>query len=411
MILDVLTAKQLQSWAAVAENRMVVCDGSVRSGKSVGMDVAWVDLCRHAPDGNLLMAGKTERTLKRNVVDPLIEMLGNRRCRYVGGSGELFIADRRIYLVGANDERAEEKIRGLTLIGAYVDEASTVPESFWTMLLSRLSLEDARLIATTNPDSPMHWLKVKYLDRADELGLARYQFRLPDNPHLPESFVAAIRREYTGLWRKRLIEGEWCVAEGAVYDMWDPVRHVIPADRLPPLSRLLAVGIDYGDTAPTRGLLLGVSAEDRPRLVFADEWTPRKGMVQAALAADLRRWLGEREPEWIVVDPAAAGFRTQLLADGMANTALADNAVVGGIRLVASLLATKRLVVSDACTELLKEIPSYCWDPKATARGKDEPLKANDHSCDAARYAVATTQKLWWTLVPLTIPIEIEEAA
>jgi len=407
-----LTPQQQASWAAMKRSRMTVCDGSVRSGKSVGADVAWVDFCRHAPDGNLLMAGKTERTLKRNVIDPLVELLGSSRCRYVGGSGELFICGRRIYLVGANDERAEEKIRGLTLIGAYVDEASTAPESFWSMLLSRLSLEGSRLIATTNPDSPMHWLKRDYLDRADELGLERLQFRLPDNPHLPASFIEAINREYTGLWRRRLIEGEWCVAAGAVYEEWLPSRHVVAAADLPHIGRNLVVGIDYGDTAPTRGYLVGVSSESERRLVVSDEWAPRKGLTQAALSADLRRWLQGREPEWVAVDPAAAGFINQLFVDGMSNTMKANNGVLGGIRTVASLLATDRLVVSDACVELLAEMPSYSWDPKATAKGEDAPIKQNDHSCDALRYAIASTQRIWGSLVPLTMPItELEEAA
>lgn len=414
MILTSLTPKQKGSWRALADNRMVICDGSVRSGKSVGADVAWIDFCRHAPPGNLLMAGKTERTLKRNIVDPLIEILGSKRCRYVGGSGELWMpgprGPRRVYLVGANDERAEEKIRGLTLIGAYVDELSTVPESFFTMLLSRLSLDGARLLATTNPDSPMHWLNVKYLQRADELSLARFQFRLPDNPHLPTSFVENLRREITGLWARRMIDGEWCVAEGAVYEMWDPARHVLAPDRLPPVSRLLAVGIDYGTTAPTAGLLIGISAEPRARLVVVDEWAP-PSLTDAGLSVDYRKWIGARQPERVIIDPSAASFHKQLWSDSVPGVVLAENAVIDGIRTVASLLAVDRLVVSSACTRLLTELPSYAWDPKQTAKGQDAPVKQNDHWCDALRYGVVTTQSRWRNLVPLTMPIEIEEAA
>jgi phage terminase large subunit len=410
VILTGLTAKQRAVWDSLSASRMTICDGSVRSGKSVGADIAWIDYCRHAPPGNLLMAGKTERTLKRNVVDPLIELLGNQRCRYVGGSGELFVCGRRVYLVGANDERAEEKIRGLTLIGAYVDEASTVPESFYTMLLSRLSLEDARLIATTNPDSPMHWLKVKYLDRADELGLARFQFRLADNPYLPESFVEAIRAEYTGLWRRRLIDGEWCVAEGSVYEDWDPDRHVRPPASLPPIGRLLSVGIDYGTTHPTRGYLVGISSEAQPRLVVVDEWAPGR-MTDVGYSIDFRRWIGGRSPEWVCVDPAAASFKLQLFTDGLPNVMDAHNAVVPGVRTIASLLATDRLVVSDACRHLIAEIPGYVWDPRATARGEDAPVKANDDCCDALRYAIYSTMTIWGSVVPLTIALDLKEAA
>jgi len=414
MNLASLTPKQQSVWDATKTHRMTIADGSVRSGKSVGADVAWIDFCRNAPDGNLLMAGKTERTLKRNIVDPLIEILGSKRCRYVGGSGELWMpgprGPRRVYLVGANDERAEEKIRGLTLIGAYVDELSTVPESFFTMLLSRLSLEGARLLATTNPDSPMHWLNVKYLQRAEELSLARFQFRLPDNPHLPTSFVENLRHEITGLWARRMIDGEWCVAEGAVYEMWDPARHVVAPDELPPVSRLLAVGIDYGTTAPTAGLLIGISRENRPRLVVVDEWAP-PSLTDAGLSVDYRKWIAPRQPERVIIDPSAASFHKQLWADGVQGVILADNAVIDGIRTVASLLAVDRLIVSSACTHLLTEKPSYAWDPKATAKGQDAPLKQNDHWCDAERYAIFTTQSRWRHEVPLTIPIDIEEAA
>src|SRR6185312_15847332 len=97
-----------------------------------------------APAGNLLMTGKTERTLKRNILDPMTEMLGPARCRLVQGSGELWLLGRRVYLAGANDERAQERIRGLTLAGAYADEISTLPQSFWSMLMSRLSVDGAR---------------------------------------------------------------------------------------------------------------------------------------------------------------------------------------------------------------------------------------------------------------------------
>lgn len=404
-----ITTKQRASWQALQTHRMVICDGSVRSGKSVGADVAFIDFARNGPPGNMLLAGKTQRTVKRNVIDPMVEMMGKRRCRYVEGSGELFIGSRRIYIAGANDERSQERIRGLTLVAAYVDEASTVPESFWSMLTTRLSLEGARMLATTNPDGPAHWLKTKWLDRAADLELARFQFQLEDNPYLPAAFIEAVKREHTGLWYRRMVLGEWCIADGSVYEVWDEERHVV--DELPPVAEIVALGVDYGDTAPTRGVLLGISAEVPARLVVVDEWAPPAGLTQAALSADLRRWLAGRSPRWIAVDPAAAGFRNQLQVDGVANTMKAFNAVVGGIRVVASLLATGRLVVSSSCRELLAEFPSYVWDAKATARGDDAPVKQNDHSMDALRYAVASTQQLWGRYVPMTVPVDLEEAA
>ena len=67
------------------------------------------------------------------------------------------------------------------------------------MLLSRLSKEGAMLFATTNPDSPFHWLKVNYLDRENELNLKRFKFDLDDNPSLDESFKSDKKRIYWSL--------------------------------------------------------------------------------------------------------------------------------------------------------------------------------------------------------------------
>ena len=42
-----------------------------------------------------------------------------------------------------------------------------------------------------------------------------------------------------------------------------------------------------------------------------------------------------------------------------------------------------------------KEILSYIWDDKKKERGKEEPLKQFDHSCDALRYYIKTKIKAW----------------
>lgn len=412
MKLTALTPKQRETVASFAANRMTLLDGSVRSGKSIGADIAWIDFTRGGPSGNLLMAGKTERTLKRNVVDPLIEMLGPRRCRYVGGSSELFIGPRRIYVAGANDERAQEKIRGLTLAGAYCDELSTFPESFWTMLLSRLSVEGARVIGTTNPDSPMHWLKRDFLDRADELDLARIRFRLADNPYLPPAYVEAISREYTGLWYKRFIEGEWVAAEGAVFDMLDITpggAHIVTA--LPEL-RQLRLAIDYGTTNPFAAQLMGVSAE--PCLYVAREWHYAGGdsrsLTDQEYVERLDAWLdagcdgffcdehGKSIPvdlEKVVVDPSAASFRAAWQRRHQRWPEAADNAVLDGIRDTASLLGTGHLRIHESCAETIREMSGYSWDTKAQEKGEDKPLKQDDHHTDATRYGVRSYRTVW----------------
>jgi hypothetical protein len=40
-------------------------------------------------------------------------------------------------------------------------------------------------------------------------------------------------------------------------------------------------------------------------------------------------------------------------------------------------------------------MPGYSWDDEAAERGDDKPIKENDHSCDALRYGIRTTESLW----------------
>jgi PBSX family phage terminase large subunit len=402
----------------LSDARLNIYEGSVRSGKTVASLIAWLIFVRTGPPGNLLMVGKTERTLKRNVIDPLVDMLGPKRARYNQGTGELWLLGRRVYIAGANDERAQDRIRGLTLAGAYVDEVSVLPESFWAMLLTRLSVDGARLFGTSNPDSPNHWLMVGYLKRAarwlrhdgtivdgdtDALDLHRFSFRLADNPSLSPAYVTALSAEFTGLWRLRFIEGLWVVAEGAIYDGFDPepgAGHVVHTDDLPTITEW-AVAIDYGTTNPFAALLLGAGADDCVYVVAEWRWESKvehRALTDAQYSARLRTWvadLAEARGEQIVldrimVDPSAASFVAQLWADGWDGVRGADNAVSDGIRSVASLLAAHKLKIHTSCTGLLDEIVGYVWDPKASAKGEDKPLKQNDHSCLVAGTMVET---------------------
>jgi PBSX family phage terminase large subunit len=405
-----LSPKQIQS-CVDSDARVNLWEGSIRSGKTIASLLRWLRYVATAPrGGELVMIGRTREAIARNVFGPLQDpsLFGpfTSLVKYTAGAPTAIVLGRRIHVIGASDASAVKVIQGLTVAGAYVDEASLVSEEFWTMLLGRMSVPGAQLFATTNPDGPAHWLKRQVVDRAAELGYRVFRFRLDDNAWLTVNnpgYVEQIKREYVGLWYRRFILGEWVQAEGAVYDMWDPVRHVVRHDAIPPMERVLSLGVDYGTTNPTRGLEVGIAER---KLWILDEWAPPTGLTDAVQSQRLRGWLGEREPEdwrhpeWVYVDPAAASFKLQLFHDGMTNVANAHNDVLAGIRTVSSLLATDRLAVSDRCVKLIEQIPGYAWDPKQTKKGHDAPIKVDDHEADALRYGVHSTRVLWRSTIP-----------
>ena len=173
--------------------RINIFEGSVRSGKTYISMIMWAFWVAGSPkDKSYLMSGKTLTTLKRNVLEPLKGMLGDQfSFNVTKKEGELF--GRRIYLEGAANAEAESKIRGMTLMGAYCDELTLFGEEFFVMLLSRLSENGAKLFATTNPDTPSHWVKRDYLDR-ESVDLLSIKFTLEDNIFLPEKYIAALKK-------------------------------------------------------------------------------------------------------------------------------------------------------------------------------------------------------------------------
>lgn len=382
--------KQIDSYRNCNARINIWC-GAVRAGKSYSSLWSWVKYVQSAPEGNLVIVGRTQDTIKRNIVDELFNF-PSIECRYFPGKREMILEGRSIYCIGASDDRAEGKIRGATFAGAYVDEATLIPESFFKMLLSRLSIPGARLFATTNPDTPFHWLKKDYIDRADELNLKMFNFKMEDNPSLTKEFTNQLKREYQGLWAKRLIEGEWCLAEGAIFPFFSEDLHVIK--RPPGYAKISFVGVDIGFSNPTAFVLLCYNDETYPKLWIEDEYYFKSSHSEEKTVADLAQDLSDfcygRNVKFIYVDPSATAFKTELRRVPLYGIPILDanNDVEQGIQCVASFIASGDLKIHSKCKNLLEEIQSYCWDSKASERGVDKPIKKMDHLIDSLRYAL-----------------------
>lgn len=369
--------------------RLNILHGSVRSTKTINTTVRWLEYIVNGPPGTLVMTGKTRTTLQRNVLDDIEDIVGPKCFRWIRKDEGLFsVYGRKIYAIGANDEKAESKLRGATFAGAACDEVSLYPESFFRQLLARLSITGAQMFATTNPDSPFHWFYRDFITNEQITDKLVWHFLLDDNLNLSEAFKNALKQEYTGLWYKRMILGLWVMAEGAIYDMFDERYHV--KEIAGNIVGKQFVTIDYGTANPTvflRGLKLGNALHYADEYYYDSRATGRQ-KTDSEYATDLLKFLG---PNYkivpAVIDPSAASFIVECERRGI-NVERADNSVLDGIRDVASLLAQKRLSFSPRCKNTIAEFQSYVWDAKEQKKGIDAPLKENDHGADAARYGV-----------------------
>ena len=392
----IYTKKQLRlmrMWQRNELKRINLLEGSVSSGKTWISLVLWAFWVKTMPDDEdrlYLMCARSLTTLKRNCLLLLQSLVGldNFTFSLAAKEGRLF--GRRILLEGANDAQAETKIRGVTLQGAYCDELTKLPQDFFTMLLSRLRLTNAKLIATTNPDAPNHWLKTNYIDRKEDLDFLDITFTLDDNTTLPKEYIDNIKKEYVGVFYERFILGKWTLAEGLVY----PNFEMALTDALPEVAvQEYAMSIDYG-TQNAFAALLWAKAGDVWYVIDEYYHSGRDTGIQKTdeeYAQDLDRFLSIYAlPNRLktIIDPSAASFIALLKKREKFKVRKADNDVLDGIRETATAMQTGKIkIIRSAAVNLVEELRGYVWDEKST---DERPIKENDHAVDATRYLVKT---------------------
>lgn len=338
------------------------------------------------------MCGRTEPTIKRNIIRPLYDLIGDD-FQYSSGKGEVMLWGRKIDVIGANDERAEAKIRGSEYVGALLDEITILPENFVKMLLSRLSLPNSKMFGSTNPDSPFHWLKTEYIDRKSELDLKVFSFSFDDNPSLSSEYKSSLRKEYQGLWYDRYIMGKWCLAEGAVYDFFDEKIHCI--DWAPGNATYYVCGIDYGTNNPCVFSLIGYNPSLYPNMwlekeYYYDSKAKNRQKTDSEYTYDLIQFLSGYNVRSVYIDPSALSFKVEMRKQGIDGVQDAINDVIPGIRFQGQLISNGTYKIMRQCTNSIKEYSTYLWDERASKMGVDKPLKQNDHCSDAQRYALYT---------------------
>jgi len=351
---------------------------------------------------NFILAGKTIGSLRRNVVAPLKKMLLGRSMSYIDHRADNMIevsycgVTNYFYLFGGKDEGSQDLVQGITAAGAYFDEVALQPESFVNQAVGRCSIDGAKLWFNCNPESPFHYFKTKWIDRAQELGLYVMHFMMDDNPSLTEATKSRYRQLYASgsIFFKRYILGLWCLAEGAIYDFFssDPKDGFV-VDTLPASFTAWRVAVDYGASNPTVFGLYGLAdgVWYKTKELYHDPSGGEGSKTDSEYSVMMRDFLTWDDqpiiPRSIDVDPSAKHFKDQLVLD-FPNIKInsAENAVLDGIQTVSQALMQGAFKIYSECKKTIEEFLNYVWDVKAQQRGEDKPVKKADHTCDETRY-------------------------
>lgn len=384
-------------WAHMPQYRdkkAIICDGSVRSGKTVSMIIGFVHWAMRFFDGkNFGVCGKTVCSTERNIITPLLSMVDITDyydVTYRRGNSLLTIRDgekvNRFYVFGGKDESSYTLIQGITLSGVLFDEVALMPQSFVDQAIARtLSEPKARYWFNCNPESSEHWFYKEWICNTRQKKAIHLHFTMQDNPILSPKQIADAEALYNGVFYDRYIRGLWCVAEGLIYPQFDKAKHVRRLDH--PQGEWY-ISVDYGTL---NAFSAGLWCYDGTVAYRAAEWyysgrETKRQLTNTQYAAAIKKLAGNRKIEAVIVDPSAASFITELVQNGF-HVRKGNNDVVEGIRRVSTDLQNGRLLFSPSCKDCIREFSLYRWDEKQQT---DTPLKTNDHAMDDVRYFVNT---------------------
>ena len=367
----------------------IICDGSVRSGKTLAMTCGFfLWSMTHFEGGVFAICGKTVGSLRRNLVLHLNDWLGglfsvtehradNRLVVRLGSRVNTY------YLFGGQDESSYMLIQGITLAGVLMDEVALMPRSFVEQAAARCSEPGSKMWFNCNPGSQEHWFFREWVEKAGQKNMLHLHFTMADNPGLSRSVRQRYERLYTGVFYRRYVLGQWCAAQGLIYQLEED-RHIMAS--VPEVGRYY-ISIDYGTQHPFSAGLWCVSGgiAYRIREVYYSGRDTGVMRTDEEYYEDILELAGELPVEQVIIDPSAASFIALIRRRGQFRVRRAKNAVLPGIRLVGSLLQQGKLRFHPRCKNAIREFSLYSWE-----EGKDTPQKENDHAMDDIRYFCMT---------------------
>lgn len=373
--------KQEQIFRFIADNnRYLICDGAVRSGKTVPMSLAFVIFgMLKFNNAKLGICSKTTRTAERNILDPLFS-IEDLPFKMQYNRGTMILTARwgeitnEYHIFGANDEKAAAKVQGITLASVFFDEVVLMPESFVNQALARMLTDpNSKAWFSCNPESPQHWFFKNFIEQRKPH--TKYlHFDMTDNPLMTPEAIERARSNFSGVFLQRYVYGFWSVAEGAIYPIFAENKAKFICKAVPELPRLyIYAGLDFGGNKSQHAVTVtAIDTLKREIWVLHSESFKAENVTPDQLYAKVEAIIKNVESDFEVkIRAIYADSAEQTLINGLrARLSLPirnsiKEPINDRIRVTTSLMASNRFhLVRGRCNTLATAFEAAVWDDK-----------------------------------------------
>jgi len=368
-------------------HRFTAYIGGIGSGKTFAGAIKALLEGLKKPSVGLILA-PTYPMIRDVVLDTVFKIFPEKVIRrYLDTKHTLYLVNGTKILFRSTDK--PDKLRGLNISWAWLDEASFMHKQIWDIVLGRLrDKKGSRKAWITTTPKGRNWIWEIFVKDVKP-NYSYVTATTYDNKYLPRDYIEALEQKYTGEFYEQEILGRFVSFEGLVYKEFDELRHVI--DEQPSREKLKEVvaGVDWGYTNPTVILVIGFDSDGKAYIL--EEFYERNKLI-----GDIVEKAKEMAQKWKIerfyCDPSEPSFIAEFRKQGLPAVP-AENEVMPGVASVKSLLVRDFLFVHRSCRNTINEFLTYCWKENREGEMQDTPVKENDHSMDALRYAVYTHGK------------------
>lgn len=392
---------------AYNDEETIICDGAVRSGKTIVMTLSFVLWAMtHFNHTNFAICGKTVSNAERSILRPFQQIEGmpftlsykisNRMLTVQSGDKENYF-----YLFGGKDESSYALIQGLTLAGVLFDEVALMPQSFVDQAIARtLSFANAKIWFNCNPESPNHWFYKEWITN-EERKYKHLHFLMRDNPILTEKEIQRAESLFTGVFYDRYIRGMWVRAEGIIFPEFanNPDRWIIKREDVPKIFRTVEVGFDIGGNGSAYAMTCTGQGYDGIQYRLKAEKRQAEDMAMDDIEKFVVEFCEEVEREYgvrvgiincdhIAVIVNTINDNTRYRAEFCYKPPLEDR-----VFLYSKLFSTDKIKFVDGmCDDLIDEMQNLVFDDRS-----DRPIPLDDGSMQIDTYDSACySESSYW---------------
>lgn len=373
-----------QQYEAIqSKAQFTACVAGVQSGKTF-TGAHWLALkMQEFPKGIGVIVAPSYKILQQATLAKVWDIFPELRQYYKAQKEVIDLPTGGTVFIRSAD--APLSIEGITANYIWGDELGMASQLTWTVLRSRVSMTGGQVFITTTPYN-MGWLyKDFYMPwkEGQDKNLAFFTWPSIANPAFSKDFYDRERSRLTPEEFHRRYMGEFQRMTGLVWELPDS-QIIDPIENITAKATTRIMGVDWGFRNPAA---VSVIAYYDRAFYIIDEWkNAERSTEEIAQAAS--NFVKDYRVEKLYPDPAEAD-RIQILKNKHLPVYEANKSVIDGLNHVRQLIHEKRLFVFKNCVETIEEMSMYRYDEAAQDKeAKEQPVKLNDHLCDAMRYAL-----------------------